>query len=610
MNTSSNIQSNKGLLPAKASPFPKKPFQSHIAFLHRRRSCFNSRRASFQISASTSPSSSPTTTRTSTDANNTNTHTTITECDVVIIGSGIGGLSCAALLARYGLSVIVCESHTIPGGAAHAWTRDGYHFESGPSLYSGMAGRGPAANPLSLVFQAINEPLELLQYNEWNVLLPEVPDGYAAGVGPDGFDGLMMTAVGEKVLPQLRALQEAVVPLARAATALPPAALRLDPGVIISALARYFSVLLPSLPTLSKLTAPFSLVMDSAGVTDRFLRNYIDLLCFLLSGLPADGTITAEVAFMMKEWFDPNATLEFPKGGSQAMVNALVNGVVKYGKERGQVRLGTHVAEILLNSESNGGAVIARGVRLRNGEVIHARRAVVSNASTPDTLNLLVSKNLKNTSLEPINSWKKEVDKTPLNPSFMHLHLGFDATGLDNVGLHHIVVNDWNLPGGVTAPDNVILISIPSVIDPSLAPPGKHSLHAYFPATELWAPWEGLDRKSEEYKNLKKERSKALWAAVERIIPDIRSRIEIEMVGTPLAHARFLRRHKGSYGPAWKAGQATFPFGGSPIKNLYCCGDFVFPGIGLPAVAASGAVVANTLVPLKQHLELLDSIGL
>jgi hypothetical protein len=46
-------------------------------------------------------------------------HTT----DVVIIGSGIGGLCCGALLAKYGLSVTVCESHTILGGAAHAWVR-------------------------------------------------------------------------------------------------------------------------------------------------------------------------------------------------------------------------------------------------------------------------------------------------------------------------------------------------------------------------------------------------------------------------------------------------------------------------------------------------------
>ena len=54
---------------------------------------------------------------------------------------------------------------------------------------------------------------------------------------------------------------------------------------------------------------------------------------------------------------------------------------------------------------------------------------------------------------------------------------------------------------------NVVLISIASVVDPSLAPEGKHTLHAYYPATEPFDRWEGLDRKSDEYANLKEERS-------------------------------------------------------------------------------------------------------
>ncbi len=38
--------------------------------------------------------------------------------------------------------VLVLESHDIPGGAAHSWVQKGYHFESGPSLYSDMASTG------------------------------------------------------------------------------------------------------------------------------------------------------------------------------------------------------------------------------------------------------------------------------------------------------------------------------------------------------------------------------------------------------------------------------------------------------------------------------------
>lgn len=64
--------------------------------------------------------------------------------------------------------------------------------------------------------------------------------------------------------------------------------------------------------------------------------------------------------------------------------------------------------------------------------------------------------------------------------------------GLDDLQLHHIVVNTWE--GGVDCEQNVGLISIPSVIDPDFAPPGKHALHSYVPATEPFDIWKGLDR--------------------------------------------------------------------------------------------------------------------
>lgn len=47
---------------------------------------------------------------------------------------------------------------------------------------------------------------------------------------------------------------------------------------------------------------------------------------------------------------------------------------------------------------------------------------------------------------------------------------------------------------------------------------------------------------------LQEERSQCLWQALERVIPDIRSRAEVALVGTPLTHERFVRRYKGTYG--------------------------------------------------------------
>lgn len=76
--------------------------------------------------------------------------------------------------------------------------------------------------------------------------------------------------------------------------------------------------------TLSR-AGPFSKVIEGT-VRDPFIRNWLDLLSFLLSGLPANGTIAAEVAYMFNEWYRPDCNLDFPVGGSQAMVSALVRG--------------------------------------------------------------------------------------------------------------------------------------------------------------------------------------------------------------------------------------------------------------------------------------------
>src|SRR5947209_6769557 len=50
--------------------------------------------------------------------------------DAVVIGSGMGGLSAAALLAKAGKRVLVVERHDRPGGYAHSFKRGKYHFDS------------------------------------------------------------------------------------------------------------------------------------------------------------------------------------------------------------------------------------------------------------------------------------------------------------------------------------------------------------------------------------------------------------------------------------------------------------------------------------------------
>jgi phytoene dehydrogenase-like protein len=510
-----------------------------------------------------------------------------TEVDAIVIGSGIGGLSCAAMLAKYGLSVIVCESHSIPGGAAHSFERNGFKFDSGPSLYSGLSYR-PSSNPLKHVLDAIGADLPCVNYNTWGCCLPE--GDFDATVGADHFCEVLALFRGPAAVAEWRELQRVMLPLSQAATALPPAALRFDWGLPV-AIGRFAPGLLPHAASMLKLTGSFRQIMDGV-VRDPFVRNWLDLLCFLLSGLPAEGTIAAEMAFMFAEWYRSDVVLDYPIGGSGAIVDTLVAGLERYG---GKLLLNAHVDRVVVENQR------AVGVQLRNGDRIRARQAVVSNASVWDTLKLIPDAAIP-------DSFREQRAATPECDSFMHLHLGIDATGIrSDLACHYIVVNDWSL--GIAAPQNVVVVSIPSVLDPTLAPPGKHAIHVYTPGNEPYQPWQDLDRRSPEYSQLKEQRAAVMWSGLERVIPDIRSRCEVTMVGTPLTHARYLRRHHGSYGPAIQAGTGLFPGANTPLSGLLCCGDSTFPGIGIPAVAASGMVAANTLAPLDKHLAMLKSIG-
>lgn len=522
--------------------------------------------------------------------------------DVVVIGSGIGGLSCAAMCARYGYSVAVFESHYAPGGAAHGFTvrqaEGQYHFDTGPSFFSGINPDFPAkpSNPLRTVLEAINEKVECIPYTTFGLKLPEGDLIHTTGFGSSQ-NGALRQVAGEAACKEWEQLMEQMKPLAAAVDALPTVALRGDWGALLTAgpLLKNFVGLNP-LDNL-QLTKPFDRILDKAGLTNQFARNWLDLLCFCLSGLPADGTITAEMALMIGEFYDEDAVMDCPRGGARSIANALVRGIEKYG---GSIFLKSHVEQIVVQDGK------ATGVRLRKGDrIVRAKKAVVSNLSVWD---LYGSGILDKKVLKP--SIVEERLATPLGKSFMHLHVGFRMSRkeLEKLQAHYVCIRDWSR--GVAAEENAVLLSIPSVHDDSLAPPGHAVLHMYTPATEEYERWDGLDRKSPEYKALKEDRSKYLWSMLEEIIPDIHQRATTTFVGTPTTHERFLARHKGSYGPAIKAGESSFPFPGTSIQGLLVCGDSVFPGIGCPAVAGSGILAANSVSmdSLAEQMKVLKSM--
>ncbi|KAJ1463508.1 hypothetical protein M885DRAFT_4852 [Pelagophyceae sp. CCMP2097] len=197
---------------------------------------------------------------------------------------------------------------------------------------------------------------------------------------------------------------------------------------------------------------------------------------------------------------------------------------------------------------------------------------------------------------------------------FLHLHLGIRGDGLptepsEAFPAQWATVSDWTI--GIDAPRNLVLVSVPSLLDPSLAPTGSHVVHAYVPATEPWADWEAEDYPSKSYREKKKAAVEVLFAAIEKYIPDVRSRVDLEFAATPRTHARFLRREKGTYGaflPAQKDTTEMLMGHKTPLPGFYVCGDSTFPGIGVPAVAASGLITAHSILSPQEHWANLDKI--
>lgn len=514
------------------------------------------------------------------------------EPDLIVVGAGLGGLCAAAIAARHGLTVLVLEAHSVPGGAAHGFRRGPFQFESGPSLWSGL-GRWPSTNPLTQVLRAVGETVPVVPYHHWDLLLPE--GRLRVGVGMEPFLAVLRELRGPAVAEEWRRFLSQLEPLCRAVRALPLLALRPGLGSALTLGGGAGLELLGRAPQLAALGGAFG-PMARRHLRDPFLLHWVELLCFLISGLGMEQTSAAAMATLFGEWFEPEACLDYPLGGSAAVAEALVRGIERHG---GTVRTGAAVAQILVE----GGKAV--GVRLaeRAGSAeLRCRRGVISNASPWDTAALLPPEAVP-------ARWRARQQATPALRSFLHWHLALrGGEELAELPVHTVWVGDWQR--GIGAERNMVVLSMPSKLDPSLAPPGHQVLHGYTPANEPWELWQHLEQGTAAYEALKRERCAVFHPVLEQLLPDWRERQVLELQGTPLSHRHWLRVHQGSYGPAWPADRGPFPGGSTPIEGLVLCGAGVFPGIGVPPVAISGAQAAHRFVPAAAQKRLLQELGL
>lgn len=488
--------------------------------------------------------------------------------DVVVIGSGIGGLVTASQLAVKGAKVLVLERYLIPGGSGGSFRREGYTFDVGASMIFGFGQKGHtnlltrALADVGEVCETIADPAQL-EYH--------LPAGLDVAVDRD-YESFVarLSALFPHEAQGIRAFYDTCWSVFNCLDAMPLLSLE-DPAYLAKV---FFRAPLACLGLARWLPVNVGDVARK-HIQDPALLKFIDMECFCWSVMPADLTpmINAGMVFSDRH----AGGINYPKGGVGVIAQKLVAGLERHG---GAIRYKARVTKVLLD---NGKAI---GVQIAGGEEILARR-VVSNATRWDTFGGLIE--AQDTPVQE-RTWRRRYKPSP---SFLSLHLGVEASLIPaGTHCHHLLLEDWQ---AMEDEQGVVFVSMPSLLDPSLAPPDRHIVHAFSPSSI--EAWTGLEPAA--YAAKKQADSDRLIARLEAaILPGLAAAIRHREVGTPRSHRRFLGRSGGSYGPVPALrlpGLLPMPFNRTAIPGLYCVGDSCFPGQGLNAVAFSGFACAHRL---------------
>ncbi len=479
--------------------------------------------------------------------------------DAIVIGSGIGGLVTATQLAAKGAKVLVLERYLIPGGSGGYFEREGYRFDVGASMIFGFGDRGTtnlltrALDAVDMEIETFADPvqihyhlpdLELKVHRDYEAFLQELIAIFPhEEQGIRAFYGKCWEVFNYLNSMELLSLEEP----------------------------RYLMRVFFQKPW-SCLGLAKYLPLNAGDIARKYIKDpkllqFIDMECYLWSVVPADKTpmINAGMVFSDRHY----GGINYPKGGVGQIAQKLADGLIKAG---GEIKYKARVTEIIIE---NGKAV---GVKLADNTEYRAKR-IISNATRWDTFGKLLKSEY---TPKKEQKWQQRYQKSP---SFLSLHLGVDASVLpEGTECHHILLESWDK---MEQSQGTIFVSIPTLLDPSLAPAGYHIVHTFTPSTI--EEWQGLS--TQEYEEKKEQAANKLIDRLEAIFPRLSAGLDYQEVGTPRTHRRFLGREDGTYGPVPRrklAGLLGMPFNRTSIPGLYCVGDSTFPGQGLNAVAFSG----------------------
>jgi phytoene dehydrogenase-like protein len=493
------------------------------------------------------------------------------EYDAIIIGSGLGGLSCAAAFARQGFKPLVIEQHDKPGGYATAFNRPG-GFRFDVSLHSTSVGERNGVYNLIQGFPEITEPEFLLHPSLFRAIYPE----HDVRVGQRDLPGFIKSIIA--LFPEER---EGI------------SGLFSDMGGLAGDIQRLSAV--RGNVDMSRFAQEFPLLAQFHNKTwGDMLRGRIKdpKLGAILSsqwgyyGLPPSKLSCFYYALPFMGYLTQGGF--YPRGRSQDISNAFVRFITAHG---GTLLLNTTVSKILVKD----GAAI--GIVTTDGKQILGR-AIVSNANPYDTFRTMLSE--KKLTAEYEERWKQ----FSVSLSCFQVFLGLKQDVVKRSGVMDSEIFIESTYDSDEAYEALLKadvehcgigLSLYDNVDPRYSPEGKNTINIL--ALQGYEPWERFEKEylagnKEEYNKEKKRIADALIRRVEeKLLPGLSKAIEVKEIGTPLTNLRYTGHYRGAiYG--WdqtvnNSGNARVGHS-TPIKNLFLTGAWSRPGHGYGAVIPSG----------------------